>query len=294
MIDIFLAEKLFKSIKSTAKVIIVGDIDQLPSVSPGQVLKDLIESNICHVSYLNEIHRQAKDSNIIELAVKVNKQELNEEALNSGNDLFLKQGSSKEVIDNIINQVQGALNEGYSLIDDIQVLIPTYKGLVGIDSINSLMQEKFNLTKDYSITYGDKIFYVNDKVINLVNDPKNFIMNGDIGYITTISKNSNNEDFVIINFDGQEVNYSKADLENISLAYAMSVHKSQGSEYKIVILPLVRTYMHMLKKELLYTAITRAKNYLIILGDLNLLVYAANHLSEKRQTTLKLRLSNFS
>lgn len=294
MIDIFLAEKLFKSIKSTAKVIIVGDIDQLPSVSPGQVLKDLIESNICHVSYLNEIHRQAKDSNIIELAVKVNKQELNEEALNSGNDLFLKQGSSKEVIDNLINQVQGALNEGYSLIDDIQVLIPTYKGLVGIDSINSLMQEKFNLTKDYSITYGDKIFYVNDKVINLVNDPKNFIMNGDIGYITTISKNSNNEDFVIINFDGQEVNYSKADLENISLAYAMSVHKSQGSEYKIVILPLVRTYMHMLKKELLYTAITRAKNYLIILGDLNLLVYAANHLSEKRQTTLKLRLSNFS
>ncbi|MCR1808899.1 SF1B family DNA helicase RecD2 [Haploplasma modicum] len=294
MIDIFLAEKLFKSIKSTAKVIIVGDIDQLPSVSPGQVLKDLIESKICHVSYLNEIHRQVKDSNIIELAVKVNKQELNEEALNSGNDLFLKQGSSKEVIDNIINQVQGALNEGYSLIDDIQVLIPTYKGLVGIDSINSLMQEKFNLTKDYSITYGDKIFYVNDKVINLVNDPKNFIMNGDIGYITTISKNSNNEDFVIINFDGQEVNYSKADLENISLAYAMSVHKSQGSEYKIVILPLVRTYMHMLKKELLYTAITRAKNYLIILGDLNLLVYAANHLSEKRQTTLKLRLSNFS
>lgn len=290
MIDIFLAEKLFEAIDTNTKVIIVGDVDQLPSVGPGQVLKDIIESDAVSVSRLNEIHRQAKDSNIVGLANLVNKQNLDLSDLVSGNDLFLRNTYNNEIKDIIINQVAGALNQGYDIIEDIQVLIPTYKGEVGIDAINMELQSVFNKNKESFIKYGDKTYYQGDKVIQLVNDPDNFIMNGDIGYIKRIGKSTDNKEFAVINFDGQEVTYEKNNLENITLAYAMSIHKSQGSEYKIVILPLVRQFMHMLKKELLYTAITRAKNFLIILGDMKLLVYAANNLSEQRLTSLKNRL----
>ncbi|MDY0277808.1 MAG: ATP-dependent RecD-like DNA helicase [Acholeplasma sp.] len=293
MIDIFLAKKTFEAIDDEAKVIIVGDVDQLPSVGPGMVLKDIIDSNTIKVTRLNEIHRQAKDSNIILLANAVNNQNLDFNVLSTGNDLFLNNAHHNNQIKSLITgQIKGALEQGYDIIDDIQVLIPTYKGELGIDVINSLLQSKFNdLTKEF-IEYGEKKYFVDDKVIQLVNDPKNFVMNGDIGYVKRISKNSGGKDYLTVNFDGNEVIYEKNDLDNLNLAYAMSVHKSQGSEYKIVILPLVKQYTHMLKKELLYTAITRAKNFLIIVGDMNLLVYAANHLSEKRKTTLKLRLEN--
>lgn len=290
MIDIFLAKKLFEAIKDDAQIIIVGDVDQLPSVGPGSVLKDIIESEIIPVVRLNEIHRQAKDSNIVKLAHLVNTQNLSPNNLESGNDLFLLNTYIEQIKSIMISQIKGALERGYNMIDDIQVLIPTYKGDIGIDSINELLQKNFNDLNNPFIEYGDKKYYLNDKVIQLVNDPKNFVMNGDIGYIKKIAKTTDNKDFLIVCFDGQDVIYEKGDLDNLNLAYAMSVHKSQGSEYKIVILPLVRQYLHMLKKELLYTAITRAKNFLIILGDMDLLVYSANHLSEKRNTTLKERL----
>jgi exodeoxyribonuclease V alpha subunit len=140
------------------------------------------------------------------------------------------------------------------------------------------------------MTYGDKQYYIGDKVIQLVNDPERLIMNGDIGVIKDIKKNANDEDYMIVSYDDNDVMYDKTDLEEINLAYAISIHKSQGSEYKIVMMPMIKAYMHMLKKELIYTAMTRAKKFLIILGDMQLLIYAANHLSEKRQTTLALRL----
>lgn len=290
MIDVYLAEKLFSSIKNNAQIIIVGDMDQLPSVSPGQVLKDLIESKVIYTSKLEEIHRQAQDSNIIKLAYNVNVQNLNYNSLKSGKDLFLANIEYREIANVIISQVKGALKNGYNLVDDIQVLVPMYRGDVGIDNLNLLMQETFNSKKDKSIKYGDKIFYENDKVIQLANNPEQGIMNGDIGYIKLISKTFDNKEYLKVDFDGNEVTVEKDALKDLSLAYAMSIHKSQGSEYKIVIMPLVRQHMHMLKKELLYTAITRAKNYLIILGDISLLVYSANHLSEQRKTTLKKRL----
>lgn len=290
MIDLYLADRLFSAIKTEAQVIIVGDVDQLPSVGPGQILKDLIDSKVIKTAYLNEIHRQAKNSNIIKLAYAVNNQIVEDSDLNSGNDLYLRKAYQNQIANIILNQVQGAINQGFNIIDDIQVLIPTYKGEIGIDNINAILQENFSQTKDKSITYGNKVYYENDKVIQLVNNPENFVMNGDIGYIKTIGKTKDGRDFLVIDFDGNEVAYEKGDLDNINLAYAMSIHKSQGSEYKIVILPLVKNYIHMLKKELLYTAITRAKDFLIILGDMQLLIYAANHLADQRQTTLKHRL----
>lgn len=290
MIDVFLAEKLFSSIKDNTKVVIVGDQDQLPSVSPGQVLKDLIDSEIIKTSKLKEIHRQALNSNIIKLAHEVNIQNLDFSSLSSGGDLYLANINFNDVAETIVRQVQGALKQGYNLIEDIQVLIPMYRGDVGIDNINTIMQTIFNKDKENPLIYGDKKYYENDKVIQLANDPERGVMNGDIGYIKKIGKDINNKDFVQIDFDGEIAIYDRESLKDINLAYAMSIHKSQGSEYKIVIMPLVKQHTHMLKKELLYTAITRAKQYLIILGDMSLLVYAANNLAEQRKTTLKKRL----
>jgi len=292
MIDIFLAKKLCSAIKKGAQVIIVGDVDQLPSVGPGQVLADLIESGVIPVVRLNEIHRQAKDSKIITLARSVNEQNLSVSDLSSDSDVFLYKAAPERILDVIVKQVKGALDEGYSMIDDIQILAPMYKGELGIDNFNRVLQDAFNLNRDIKMTYGDKNYYIGDKVIQLVNDPERLIMNGDIGVVKTIKMNHQNEPYMIVSFDDNDVMYEKGDLEELNLAYCVSIHKSQGSEYKIVMIPMVRAHMHMLKKELIYTAITRAKRYLIILGDMNLLIYAANHLSEKRQTTLSKRLNS--
>jgi len=291
MIDLFLARKLFGAIKEGAQIIVVGDVDQLPSVGPGQILSDLIESHMIPTVRLTQIHRQAKDSKIIRLARRVNEQQVSYDDLISEQDVYLYRASYEKIKETIIKQVQGALQEGYSMIDDIQILAPMYKGELGIDALNQAMQDAFNPKKDKKMTYGDKTYYVGDKVIQLVNDPERMIMNGDIGVIKAIKVNAQDEPYMIVSYDDNDVMYEKVDLEEINLAYAISIHKSQGSEYKIVMMPMIKSYMHMLKKELIYTAITRAKRFLIILGDMNLLIYASNHLSEKRQTTLAMRLT---
>ena len=290
MIDIFLAKKLFESIKTGAQVVLVGDVDQLPSVGPGQILSDIIESNVFPVVRLTDIHRQAKDSYIIKLASLVNLQQLSIEDLSSQSDVYFYRAHFNQIKSLIVSQVKGALAEGYDLIWDIQVLIPTYKGDVGIDQVNRLMQETFNPNQKEKMIDKERTFYERDKVIQLVNDPDRLIMNGDIGVVKKIAKNDKNQSYMIVSFDDNDVLYEQSDLEELNLAYAMSIHKSQGSEYQIVILPMVKPYMHMLKKELIYTAITRAKRYLILLGDMQLLMYASNHLVERRQTTLKERL----
>jgi exodeoxyribonuclease V alpha subunit len=292
MIDLLLARKLFGAIKEGAQVVIVGDVDQLPSVGPGQILADLIDSEMIPTVRLTQIHRQAKDSKIIRLSRAVNEQKVTYDDLTSEQDVYLYQTSYGKIKDTIIKQIRGAIQEGYSMIEDIQVLAPMYKGEIGIDALNQALQEAFNEKHDKKMVYGDKTYYVGDKVIQLVNDPERLIMNGDIGVIKDIKKNANDEFYMIVSYDDNDVMYEKADLEEINLAYAISIHKSQGSEYKIVMMPMIKGYMHMLKKELIYTAMTRAKKFLIILGDMQLLIYAANHLSERRQTTLALRLKN--
>lgn len=290
MVDLFLAKKLFGAIKTETQVIVVGDHDQLPSVGPGQFLFDLIDSKQVPVVYLNEIHRQAKDSHIIQISRAVNEQRLRYEDLTSGGDLFLVKNHPDQIAATMIKQIQGAISEGYDLIEDIQVLAPMYKGSLGIDNLNLLMQATFNPNPQTCVTYGEKKYCTGDKVIQLINDPERMIMNGDVGVIKEIRVSATNETIIKITFDDQDVYFDRSDLENVNLAYAISIHKSQGSEYKIVLLPLVKSYLNMLKKELIYTAMTRAKNYLIVLGDMQLLLYAANHLSEKRSTTLSLRL----
>ncbi|QWB95218.1 ATP-dependent RecD-like DNA helicase [Mycoplasmatota bacterium] len=290
MIDLFLANKLLSAIRSDAQVIFVGDVDQLPSVGPGQVLSDIISSGQVETVVLDEIHRQAKDSSIVDLAFKVNMQVLSMQDLKSVNDVYLFKTHTNQIKHHLVSQIRGALEKGYDMVDDIQVLAPMYKGELGIDKLNEILQEAFNPNQEKFIKYGDKTYYSGDKVIQLVNDPKRLIMNGDIGRIEDIFYNEQNEQLVKVRFDDNIVIYDKSDLDELNLAYAISIHKSQGSEYKIVMMPMVKHYMHMLKKELIYTAITRAKQYLILLGDMPLLVYASTHLANKRQTTLSLRL----
>lgn len=288
MIDLFLANKLFDAIQDDAQVIIVGDVDQLPSVGPGQCLEDIISMRICPVVQLNQIHRQAAHSQIIKLSQKVNQMEVAYEDVVTSDDVFVYKCYTNQLISTVIHQVRGAIKQGYSIHTDIQVLIPVYKGDVGIDMFNKKLQEAFNDTSQVGMTYGDKTYYVGDKVIQLVNDPKLGIMNGDVGIIKYVRKNMDGHWTLTVNYDGNDVVYDKGDLDQLNLAYAMSIHKAQGSEYDIVIMPLVKSYTHMFKKELIYTAMTRAKTTLLLLGDISMLIYASNHQNEKRQTLLPL------
>ncbi|MDL2292210.1 ATP-dependent RecD-like DNA helicase [Acholeplasma sp. OttesenSCG-928-E16] len=290
MVDIYLANKLFEAIKPTAKIVIVGDVDQLPSVGPGQILLDLINSNKIPTIKLSVIHRQSNDSKIIELSYKVNNQLLSYSDLSSNDELFISSVKSNDMASYINKLVIEAIDLGFNIYEDIQILIPQYKGLTGIDKINQTLQNHFIDKKSDKMTYGEKEYYVGDKVIQLVNDPKRQIMNGDIGFVEEISYNKDDDKYMIVNFDNKKIQYLKSDLEELNLAYAISIHKSQGSEYMFVIMPIEPGYRFMLKKELIYTAITRSRKYLSIIGDAKLLIYASNNLSEKRKTSLERRI----
>lgn len=292
MIDVYLANALFRAIKNNAQVVIVGDVDQLPSVGPGLFLKDLITSEVVKVVRLDQIHRQAQGSNIIKIANKVNNQTLEYADLVTDSDTYIYQLNKNELKHIIKKLVSGAIEQGYSIIDDIQILIPQYKGDLGIDIVNKMIQEMHITNKDVSIIHGEVEYFVGDKVIQLENNTHKDIMNGDIGLITGILYDHANRPTVLIEFEGREISFTKIELDQINLAYAISIHKSQGSEYPVVIIPVVKSYLHMLRKELLYTAITRAKSYLFIMGDVSLMIYAANQLITQRQSTLAKRLND--
>ncbi len=286
MIDIYLAEQLFKAIPSSTKVIIVGDKDQLPSVGPGQVLGDLIGSEKIPIVYLDEIHRQSKNSSIVSLANKINSQTVDRNYSSSDDLLFMREHENA-ILKQLKIIVKAALEQGYDLIDDIQILIPIYRGPVGIDLVNETFQRFFLKEDTPFINLGTNRFYVGDKVIHQINNPTKGVMNGDIGYVKSIIETSDNKKIMRVNYIDVEVDYDLTELDELKLAYAISVHKSQGSEYQIVLMPLVRSYSHMLRKELLYTGVTRAKDYLYLIGDLSLIEIASKRLNKKRNTMLK-------
>jgi len=288
MIDVFLASQLFQAIPSTTKVIIVGDEDQLPSVGPGQVLKDLIDSDMIDYIKLNTIHRQAANSNIIKLAHFVNEEVLPEDILKTYEDRYFV----PEDITNFESRLTSIVNflelNGYDLYEDIQILIPMYRGTSGIDNVNRLIQKEFNKNTSKSIVNGDREFRIGDKVLQLTNQIEDNIMNGDQGVVIGLSK----ENVLIVDFMGIEVSYKSSELINLKHAYAMSIHKSQGSEYKVVIMPIYRSYSIMLKRKLLYTGITRAKEKLILIGDIAALKYGVERVEAPRQSVLSDRIVN--
>jgi len=270
MVDIWLANQLLKSLPEEMKMVIVGDEDQLPSVGPGQVLSDLIQSEAIPVIRLTDIFRQAKGSSIIELAHEIKEGKLSD-VTDPKNDRRFFKCHQNQVVDLICKVSAGAEKKGYHP-KDIQVLAPIYRGNAGIERINVALQDLFNPADEQKreLTYGDHLFRVHDKVLQLVNNPDEQVFNGDIGEISAIFKakeTTDKEDTVIVTFDSIEVKYLKHDLNQLTLAYCCSIHKAQGSEFPIVILPIVKGYHRMLKRNLIYTAVTRSKDSLVLCGD---------------------------
>ena len=277
MVNNSLFASLLRALKPDTKIILVGDKDQLPSVGSGNLLFDII-SSIDNVVYLKELYRQAKESSIVKLAYAVNlDKELETE---SDDELIIKEEG--DILDSLKEIALNHVKDDYK---EFQVLVPLYKGSHGINNINKVLQEVFNkkdILKNEKII-NDVIYREKDKVIQLVNMPDNNVFNGDIGIIEKITDKE-----ILVDFDGNKVKYTSSTYNSFALAYAISIHKSQGSEFKTCIIPLSTSYSIMLYRKLYYTAITRAKKKLYLIGNKNILSLAAkNNTSSIRNTYLK-------
>ena len=285
MIDTYLMAHLLRGISANCKIVLVGDDHQLPSVGPGQVLHDLIESNSLEKVELTELYRQGKDSNILSLAYDIRQGKVNEKIFNIGEDLTFIKATPDQVIDNILEITDTYKDLSYK---DFQILCPMYKTIAGIDEINKHVQNRINKkTKSKKeLAYGDVIYREEDKVLQLTNMPDENVYNGDIGIIKEIKTSPKKE--IIIDFDGNIVKYTPSNFANFRLAYAISIHKAQGSEFDVVVIPIVKNFNKMLYRKLIYTGITRSKKKLYLIGDLASLNYAvSNDNADIRRTTIK-------
>ena len=284
MIDTYLLTSLFKGLSSNCKIIMIGDAHQLPSVGPGQVLHDLISSNMLNVVELKKLYRQGKDSNIISLAYDIINKSIDDSLFNVDEDLTFIKCNDNDVMNNIMEIASTYKDVSYK---KFQILAPMYKGLNGIDEINknvqSIFNEKDKSKREYRV--GDVLFREEDKVIQLTNMPDDNVYNGDIGLIDRIDNSSKKE--IFIDFDNNIVRYTPSNYSNFRQAFAISIHKAQGSEFDIVVLPIVKGYNKMLYQKLVYTAVTRAKKKLYIIGDIEALRIACrNTTSDIRKTTI--------
>lgn len=290
MVDSLLLSKLFEASRNVHKVLFIGDYHQLPSVAPGNVLKDFIESGL-KIIELDEIYRQARDSGIIQLAHQMIHQELNDLSIfEEYRDINFFNSTNFEVIKNVKMIINKAIENGYDQ-NDIQVLAPIYQGVAGINALNQALQEIFNpLDGQDEYRIGQKVYRVGDKILQLKNRPEDDIYNGDIGILVEICRKDGFEyleDTLIVDYDGNYVAYTSKDFFTFTLAYCMSIHKAQGNEFKIVIMPVLNDYYIMLKRNLIYTGITRAKQSLFILGNPNALFMGINNVLDlNRKTTL--------
>lgn len=284
MIDIFLFYSLLRGLRLNVKLILVGDVNQLPSIGPGDLLNDLLNNKNVKSKYLNTIYRVKEGSYITNLALDIKNQKQFDSFGIYDDFKFIE--SSDDNIKGYLSEIcTKAVSKGISS-ENFQILAPMYKGYNGIDSLNDLMAEIFNPDeKKYII--NDKYFRINDKVIQLVNDVDNNVFNGDIGYIKDIYY-EDKKMVVTIDYMGNLVEYKSGEFDKFNLAYAVSVHKSQGSEYDNVVIILARSFNRMFYNKLIYTAVTRAKKSLIILGSLDSLNLSVRTLySANRNTYLK-------
>lgn len=296
MVDTWLAHQLFKALPDDIQVILVGDEDQLPSVGPGQVLKDLLQSKKIPTVRLTDIYRQEEGSSIIELAHHIKDGVMPSDITKQQPDRSFFRCSTAQVGEVVEKVVLNARKKGYTS-KDIQVLAPMYRGPAGINKLNEMMQEVFNPGDPdrKELAFGDIKYRIGDKVLQLVNQPEHNVFNGDIGEIISIfyaKENTEKQDMMIVSYEGNEVTYSRQDFNQITHAYCCSIHKSQGSEFPIVILPVVRSYYRMLRRNLLYTAITRSKQFLILCGEESALRLGIEREDDqKRKTSLCEKLS---
>ena len=288
MIDNNLMASLLKGVNKDIKIVFVGDEHQLPSVGPGNILQDLIQCEMFPHVRLKNIYRQSEDSFIPVLAQEIRNYEIESDILRKRDDYNFIECNKIQVKEMLSKMINICLERGLS-DKDIQVLVPMYKGENGIDNINVLLQNLLN-PKDKKldeVTIGPYTYRVNDKVICLVNNADANVFNGDIGYIKSINTKKSSE-FMTIDFYGNLVSIKRDEIGMIKHAYCMSIHKSQGSEFNHVIMPITKEYSRMLYNRLLYTGISRAKKSLVIIGDKDAFMMAVtNNYSQERMTSLK-------
>lgn len=286
MVDMFLFKKLVSSINETARIVFVGDKDQLPSVGAGNIFSDLIKSEVFPTTILKQIHRQGDDSTIITLAHSVNEgQDQKTIFAKTKNYSFIP--CKPDLIGDAVRQiVELALKRGFSK-DDVQVLSPMYSGSGGVTNLNNIMQEIMNPEQEHAkkIEAHNEAFRIGDRILQLQNNPEKDIYNGQIGKVIGIDE-ENSKKCLIADFDDREVIFAKTDLKDLTRAYAITIHKSQGSEFPLVILNLTMQNYVMLKRNLLYTAITRAEKNLVLVGDPRAYVEALKTPGNDRKTDL--------
>lgn len=291
MIDNNLMDSLLRGLTKNIKLVLVGDINQLPSVGPGMVLKDLISSKKIDTIHLDLLYRQDENSYIPVLANEVKINSLSNKFNSKTSDYQFLSCTTSSLVNNLIDLCTVIKNKGYDY-KKFQVMAPMYAGEVGIDNLNHHLQDIFNpKSKDKKeIKYGDIIYRENDKVLQLVNLPDDNVFNGDIGVITDIissshSKSGKNE--IVIDFDGSIVTYQPKDFINIKHGYIISIHKAQGSEFELVVMPMSMNYKRMLYRKLIYTGITRARKKLVIIGEEDAFKYSVENTVEiPRKTDL--------
>ncbi len=291
MIDVILMNSLLKAVPSHMKVILVGDIDQLPSVGAGNVLRDIIDSDVVPVVRLTRIFRQAQSSRIIINAHKINQGIFPD--ISNGKDadfFFIKQEDPEVAAREIVNIVKIRIPKAYHYsTNDIQVLAPMQRSVVGATNLNIILQEAIN-PEGESLSKGGFRYRKGDRVMQIRNNYDKEVFNGDIGYIKEVNLE---ERTLTAIYEGRPVEYEDSELDELTLAYATTIHKSQGSEYPVVVIPLLMTHFVMLQRNLIYTGITRAKKICIIVGTTKALAYSVHNMVVlKRNTKLKERLTN--
>ena len=289
MIDIMLMYNLLKAVPDTMTLIMVGDIDQLPSVGAGNILRDVIESGAFPVIRLTKIFRQAQSSRIITNAHRINKGLMPD--LSNGKDtdfFFIEKENPEEAADEIVNLVKTRLPQHYRIPSSaIQVLAPMQRGVVGATNLNQMLQDALNPAGD-GLKRGGFLFKTHDKVMQIKNDYDKEVFNGDIGEVSDVNLEDRE---LTVTFDNRSVVYDSSELDELVLAYAATIHKSQGSEYPVVVMPILMTHYVMLQRNLVYTGVTRAKKLLVIVGTKKALSMAVRNTSiDKRNTLLAKRI----
>ena len=290
MIDILLMNHLMKAIPSGMRLVMVGDIDQLPSVGAGNVLRDIIDSKKIPVVRLTRIFRQAQSSRIVMSAHAINNGRFPDTSNGKDTDFFfIKAEDPNQVAESIVQLVKERLPKAYRLpSSNIQVLTPMQRGVVGASNLNLALQDALNPTP-VCLNRGGYSYRKGDRVMQIRNNYDKGVFNGDLGYIEEVDME---ERTLVASFDGTSVEYEVSELDELSLAYATTIHKSQGSEYPIVVMPVLMNHYVMLQRNLIYTGITRAKKICVLIGTTKALAYAIHNLSVlKRNTKLKERLN---
>jgi len=297
MLDVSLAWSVARAIPEGGRLVFVGDVDQLPSVGPGRVLADLIDSKAVDVVRLTEIFRQAEKSRIVVNAHRVNRGEM---PIESGDErdsdfFFIERGEPEKVLETLLTVVAERIPGSFGLdpLTEVQVLTPMNRGLLGTENLNRELRERLNPTGGAELVRGDRLLRLGDKVMQLRNNYELDVFNGDLGRVVAIDREDRR--LTVALEDGRRVDYESSDLDELTPAFACSIHKSQGSEYPAVVVPLHTQHYVMLERNLLYTALTRAKKLVVLVGERRALgVAVKNRKNRDRFTRLASRLADRS